>query len=278
VSTLSARQTVMLVVLFVISSFTFITLDNNSTLDPLKSGLHDSLVPVTDAFDRIGGGGESDSDLARELEQVKAERDALLAENANLKVENAEVQQLRELLDVKEDHPEWQLLSARVENTDPANQQKFIIINKGSKDGVQIGMAVTDPNIFVGQVVLVEEHQSRVMLAIDMSYKVGAQLQDSGADGVAYGMWQKQGRMELRHVDRDAKPKDQEWVVTADSSTDSSDVKTAKVPGGLIIGKVDGEPTLDNQTDSLTLKILPVAHFDNLKVVAVIMNTGESDT
>ena len=46
-STLSARQTVMLVVLFVVSSFTFIALDNNRTLDPLKSGLHDSLVPVT---------------------------------------------------------------------------------------------------------------------------------------------------------------------------------------------------------------------------------------
>src|SRR5215211_6367698 len=105
-STLSARQTVMLVVLFVVSSFTFITLDNNSTLDPLKSGLHDSLMPVTDAFDRIGGGGESDSDLARELEQVKAERDALLAENANLKVENSEVQQLRDQLDVQDDHPD----------------------------------------------------------------------------------------------------------------------------------------------------------------------------
>jgi rod shape-determining protein MreC len=272
-STLSARQTVMLVVLFVVSSFTFITLDNNRTLDPLKSGLHDSLVPVTDVFDKIGGGGESDSDLARELEQVKSERDALLAENANLKSINAEVEQLRDLLDVQEEHEDWQLLSARVIGTDPTNNQKFIIIDKGSKDGIEKGMAVTNPNFYVGQVVLVEEHQARVMLAIDMSHKVGAKLSESGSDGVAYGMWQIGGRMEMRHIDRDAKPKDQELVVTATSS----DVKTAKVPGGLVIGKVEGEPTLDNQTDSLTLKILPVAKFDELKVVAVILNAGESE-
>lgn len=271
-TTQSARHTVMLVVLFVVSSFTFITLDNNRTLDPLKSGLHDSLQPVTDAFDRIGRGGESDSELAKELERVKAERDALLAENANLKVTAAEVEQLRELLNVKQEHEDWQLISARVVGADPSNQQKFIIIDKGSKDGIQKGMAVTDPNVYVGQVVLVEEHQSRVLLATDMSHRVGANLSKTGGDGVAYGMWQLGGRMEMRHIDRDSKPEDQEFVITASSS----DVKTARVPGGLIIGKVEGEASLDNQTDMLTVKVLPMANFDNLKVVAVILNVGES--
>jgi rod shape-determining protein MreC len=272
VTTLSSRQTILLVILFVASSFTFITLDNSQALDPLKSGLHDSLVPVTDAFNKLGSRGQSDSDLAKELERTKNERDALLAENANLKVKASEVDQLRSLLDVKEEHPEWQLLSARVINPDPTSLEKFITIDKGSKDGIEVGMAVTSPNFFVGQVTEVEEHSARVTLAIDMSFKVGAKLADTGSDGIAYGMWQRQGRMELRHVDRDAKPEDQELVVTATSS----DVKTAKVPGGLIIGKVDGDPKLDNQTDSLTIKILPVADFDNLKVVAVIVNAGNS--
>lgn len=271
-TTLSTRQTVLLVVLFVASSFTFITLDNNRTLDPLKSGLHDSLVPVTDAFNKLGSRGQSDSELAKELERTQKERDALLAENANLKVQVAEVNQLQALLDVKQEHPEWQLLSARVLNPDPTNLEKFITIDKGSKDGIEVGMAVTDPNVFVGQVTKVEEHSARVTLAVDVSFKVGVKLVDTGSDGVAYGMWQKQGRMEMRHVDRDAKPKDHEVVVTATSS----DVKTAKVPGGLIIGKVDGEPQLDNQTDELTIKILPLADFDNLKVVAIILNADSN--
>jgi len=229
-------------------------------------------VPVTDAFNKVGNRGQSDSELAKELERTKQERDALLAENANLKVKASEVDQLRNLLNVQQDHPEWQLLSARVINPDPSSLEKFITIDKGAKDGIQVGMAVTDPNIFVGQVTEVEEHSARVTLAVDASFKVGAKLTDTGSDGIAYGMWQKQGRIEMRHVDRDAKPKDEEIVVTATSS----DVKTAKVPGGLIIGKVDGEPTLDNQTDDLTIKILPLADFDNLKVVAVILNGDAS--
>jgi rod shape-determining protein MreC len=263
----------MLVVLFVVSSFTFITLDNNRALDPLKSGLHDSLMPAADVFDRVGRGGESDSDIARELERVRVERDALLAENANLKAINAEVNQLRDQLEVQDQHPEWKMLSARVVGTDPSNQQKFLIIDKGSKDGIQKGMAVTSPYYYVGQVVIVEEHQARVMLTIDMSHKVGAKLSEAGAEGVAYGMWQRGGRMELRHVDRDARPREGEVVLTASSS----DVKTAKVPGGLVIGKVEGEPVLDNQTDSLTIQVLPVADFDNLKVVSVILNGGETE-
>jgi cell shape-determining protein MreC len=129
-------------------------------------------------------------------------------------------------------------------------------------------MAVTDPNYYLGQVTEVWENTARVTLIIDVSQMVGAKLADTGADGIIYGAWQKGGRLELRHIDRDSLPKDGEVVITSDISNS----QTAKVPGNIAIGKVDGEPQRDPQSDRVTINVLPVADFDNLQVVTVILS------
>ena len=50
---LSARQTAMLILLFVVTSVAFIVLDNQSALNPLKTGLRDLVNPITErAFNR----------------------------------------------------------------------------------------------------------------------------------------------------------------------------------------------------------------------------------
>jgi rod shape-determining protein MreC len=264
---LNARQTILLVVLFVATSLGFIALDNRAALDPLKTGLREITVPITDAFNDLVE-NDPDTEIEQQLAQVEAERDALLADNARLRMENQEVEQLRELLRVQEERPGWTLVTARVVNPDPTNLQKFITIDKGSVDGIEKGMAVVTPsNVYVGQVTLVEEQSARVTLIIDQSAQVGAQLLDGGAVGIVYGAWQQGGRSEMRHVDRGTEAKEGGLILTASNP----DVRTSRVPGGIVIGKVTGEPTVDNQTDSLTLNVLPVADFDNLKVVAVVV-------
>ncbi|MEA2526797.1 MAG: rod shape-determining protein MreC [Thermomicrobiales bacterium] len=270
-STLSTRQTIGLVVLFALTSLSFIALDNRSALDPLKTALHDLVVPATDLFNRAGK--RSDSDLARELEQVKRERDAALAENVRLKADQKDTEKLQAILDVKQNHGAWTLVTARVLSVDPMNLQKYVVIDKGSLDGIKEGMAVVDPYYFVGLVVgPVEEHSAKVMLAIDGSAVVGAQLLDSGADGIVRGRWQSGGRLEMDYVDRSVEPKKGEIVVTSKSV----ETRTAGVPGNLIIGRVEDDPERFNQGDSQTINVLPSCDFDNLTLVAVIVNDGES--
>jgi rod shape-determining protein MreC len=273
VTTLSARQTIMLVVLFVVTSLAFIALDNRAALDPVKTGLREVTDPVADAFSGLIE-NEDPSALEAELAQVKAERDALLAENVNLRIENQEVEQLREQVRVQEAHPEWTLVTARVINTDPTNLQKFLVIDKGAADGIQKGMAVVDPNFYVGQVTDVEEHSATVTLVIDSSARVGAQLADSGAIGVVFGAWQSGGRAEMRHVARGTEPAKEELVITAINP----DVQTNQVPGNLVIGKVVGNPQENNQSDTLTFEVLPVVEFDKLKVVSVIVANESPDS
>ncbi|MGH2559323.1 MAG: rod shape-determining protein MreC [Thermomicrobiales bacterium] len=272
-TTFSARQTIMLVVLFVVTSLAFIALDNRTALDPVQTGLREVTDPIADAF----GGlieNEDQSELAAELARVTAERDALLAENVNLRIDNRETEQLREQVRVQEAHPEWTFVTARVINTDPTNLQKFIIIDKGSADGIEKGMAVVDPNFYVGQVTAVEEHSATVTLVIDASATVGAQFVDSGAIGVVFGTWQSGGRAEMRHVARGTQPNEDELVITAINP----DVQTNQIPGNLVIGKVESNPQENNQGDTLTFQVLPVVEFEKLKVVSVIVADESSDS
>jgi rod shape-determining protein MreC len=273
VSTLSARQTILLVVLFVLTSISFIVLDNRHALDPLRNGVHSLVLPVTESFNGIGDGSSDETDLQKKYDDLQAKYDKLQADYAQLLVNAREVDQLRKMLDLEKSQPNVRYVPARVLYPgDPTNTLKFVIIDKGSADGIKEGMAVTDPNYYVGLVTKVDEHESRVMLAIDSSQSVGAELLSSRGVGIAWGMWQKSGRIEIRHVPRSVTPQQGEVVTTACDS----EASTALVPCGLIIGIVSGAPVVDNQGDTQTIPILPAADFNNLSVVAVIISDASA--
>ncbi|MGH2614924.1 MAG: rod shape-determining protein MreC, partial [Thermomicrobiales bacterium] len=210
-TTLSTRQTFLLVALFVITSLAFIQLDSRRALDPVKDAMRGVLAPVVSQVGNAGRRG--DADLEREIAAVKAERDQLAAENAQLKAAVREVEQLRLQAKLQQDRPTWKMLQARVQAPDPTNQQKFLTIDKGSKNGVAVGMAVVaqGPN-YIGQITEVWERSSKVMLIIDASQRVGARL-DGGADGVIFGMSRFGGWMELKHLSREAAPEPGELVL-----------------------------------------------------------------
>jgi len=274
VTPFTSRHKGIIVASVVVVCALLVLLDSRGQIEPLRAGIRQVTSPIISVVDTVVRRSNNQTELERELEAVRRDRDALAAENARLRQLDVEIRQLRELLDVQETHPDWQIVTARVISPDPANLQKFITIDKGSADGILVGMAVVDPNFFVGLVTEVSENSAKVTLAIDATASVGAQLIETGAAGVAYGMWQQGGRIELRHVDRGIAPKSDEVVVTASDTM----VRTSLVPAGLIIGKVDGDPILDNQTDSLTIPILPVADFDNLEVVSVIVLVTDKPT
>lgn len=267
-TTLSTRQTITLVALFVVTSLAFIQLDSRRALDPVKDAMRGVVAPLIAQVGRVGS--RSDGELEREIAAVKAERDQLAAENAQLKAEVREVEQLRLQAKLQQDRPTWKMLQARVQAPDPTNQQKFLTIDKGAKNGVQVGMAVVaqGPN-YIGQVTEVWQESSRIMLIIDVTQRVGARL-ESGGDGVVFGAWQNGGRLELRYLDRDANPKSGELVMT----TDSPALRTARVPGGLIVGRVGDAPPAAAKGDTQTAPIIPLVAFEKLEVVTVVLTDG----
>jgi cell shape-determining protein MreC len=50
------------------------------------------------------------------------------------------------MLNLQQTSPDVTFLPARVVSVDTTGVNKIIVINRGSNDGVAVGMAVTDPN------------------------------------------------------------------------------------------------------------------------------------
>lgn len=270
-TTLTVRQMLTLIALFVASSSFFIVLDNANILDPIKTGLLDVVQPISRGLREVADGREDDSDLARQLRDVEAERDSLQATVVAQEALLAETEQLRAQAEFQESRPDWELVTAQVVNRDPSGSQKTFVVNKGSADGIREGMAVIDPLAYVGYVTRVEENSAVITLAIDESHAVGAQLVDGG-EGIAYGMWQQGGTMELHLVDRDLEPEEGDYIVTADAQ---SNARSALVPPDLPIGRVIGEPERDLVTDTLIVEIFPFSRFEELKVVSIVVLADE---
>lgn len=266
------RRVFVAILAFVVLCAVFIVLDRQGALKPVRTGLSEVIQPVSTGFNDLFDRGASESDIAQELATVTAERDALKAENSQLKADTAELEQLREMQEVEDRYPNIELIPAKVMGHDPTGQQMFAIINLGSNDGIEVGMAVMSPHYYVGQVTEVTETTAKVSFIIDAGQRVGAMLEDSRGEGIISGQWQHGGYLQLDSVQNSQAPAEGEWVVTSPSNM----TMTRQVPPDIPIGKVIGEPVVDPQTDTLTIQVRPgIANFNALSTVYVAVEVDD---
>lgn len=261
------RRVVSSLLVFMAICAVILVLDRRSLLDPIRDGLGEVLTPIAQSFESVGQPRLSDSELEVQLATVTADRDRLAAENAQLKADTILLEDLQEQLRVEQARPDLSYFAVSVIGRDPSGAQEFVIINSGAADGLREGMAVVDPNYYVGQLVEVQEYQSKVMLISDVNANVGAMLHNSRADGVVYGTRDAGGMLRMQHVDKDATVTEAEWVVTSDVA----DSETAQVPPNLLIGIVVGEPVLNAQNDQLDIMVQPAADMGNLGTLWIVV-------
>lgn len=264
----TSRQTVTFVALFIAACAILVALDQQNRLGPVRAPVERLVEPFALLFDRAGGsvgsiGEGAPSDLERRLEEVTAERDALLAENVRLRELQEEVAQLQRQLGFQQSRPEFQLVTGNVLGRDPNGLQQVIVIDRGSNDGVRKGMAVISPDFLIGRVTDVSADRARVTLLIDATSQVGARLESTAGEGVLYGRYQHGELLELRHLDPDAEVHEGDLVVTSG--------RTALVPEGLVIGKV-ATARRNVQRDTLSVSVTPLVPYDNLQAVSVILS------
>src|SRR4051812_42621577 len=100
-NTVPLRRVGVSLLVFVVVSVAVLALDRGNALDPLRDGLGQIFAPVSRTFEQFGTKSTSDSDLQKQLDEVTAERDQLLAENLKLKAVEQENATLRKQLDIQ---------------------------------------------------------------------------------------------------------------------------------------------------------------------------------
>lgn len=201
--------------------------------------------------------------IAAENEQLKQRLTEMESELHNAKLQAAENERLKGLLDLR-DQGTYQTVPARVIARDPSIWFNTITISKGSSSGVKVNMPVVSATGIVGRVITVSPWASQVMLVTDEKAGAGAvvgQLGQSGALGSVRGR-PDLGLIEMRYVSGLEKVVVGDYVVT----TGQDGIYPAGLNVGEIVDVKNGTATQPHQ-----ILIRPGARLDRLEEVAVLL-------
>ena len=92
---------------------------------------------------------------------------------------------------------------------------KSIIVNKGSKDSVKLGMAVLDGSYLVGKIVEVNYSTSRALLVSDLNSKIPVGIEPNNIQSILSGTGKENGKIE--YLESDIFIEDESVVYTSGS-------------------------------------------------------------
>jgi rod shape-determining protein MreC len=213
--------------------------------------------------------GPRDLETARtEIAQLQERIDRLERENEELREIEGEYQLLLDLFNRARQAPDYQRLTASVIGQDSNQAVRSIIIDKGSADGVRVGMPVESSRGLVGQVFRTTPNSSQGILITDSSSAVPARLGTSRATGILRGGGIG-GSLSMDWIDLKYQIEVGEVVLTSGLG--------GRFPQDLVIGRVI---EVDRREAELFQRaiIQPAVDFDSLEVMFVITDFEPVDT
>ena len=134
-----------------------------------------------------------------QLENADLRRLQLDAGERLLRFEQLEQENLhlRELMQMSE-RVQTKSIAADILYNAPDPFARKVILDRGTQQGVEAGLAVVDANGVIGQVTRVHPVQSEVTLLTDRNQSIPVSVVRNGVRGVLYGVGR--GMLEMRHV------------------------------------------------------------------------------
>ena len=174
------------IVLLVLSSVLLLTIDLRG--NPVIDGARSLFASVLSPFETAGrvvstplrnawNGATSYHDLERENERL---HDEIARQRGDQLTARAIVSEYQELLTLNGLTAQYPTVTCRVVGASPGNFSQTIEIDRGSNDGILVGMVVVNNAGLVGKITTVYDNRSVVMLANDSEYAIEAKVSAGG--------------------------------------------------------------------------------------------------
>lgn len=247
-------------------------------LTPVKSAVTIVLSPMQKGINTVGNAifslnedSKSKSELKAENKKLEERVDALEMEKRLLEQDQVELERLQDLLNLKEKYKQYNTVGARVTSKGSGNWFEIFAIDKGSKDGIKKDMNVIAGNGLVGIVYDVTENTAKVRSIINDTSMVSAMFLKTTDNCIVKGSLDTMadGYLEVVYIDKDAKVKEGDELVTSNVSS--------KFNEGITIGTVS-DIKLDSTKLTKTAKVTPVVDFKHLKEVLVITDLKHTES
>lgn len=218
---------------------------------PIQYGLFRSSLSVTRQFEFVLSARQSAQENKAKSEQMAQ----ILSENANLRKKLAEAQSFLDQKQVLSDQA-FNLIPAR-----PFGFSRFLLVDKGSDDGLKVGQAIIFKDNFIGIVREVDPKRSRVIIGSDPDSRISAfsQSEEGRAKGILVGQFGSE--MMLDKILHEEPIKVGDLVYSEGQEVD--------IPRGLVLGQVSEVIQKDNEIFKQAI-VKPVFDLGDLEVVFAV--------
>jgi len=209
--------------------------------------------------------------------------EALRQRNAELEEVLARIQ--GELIELREIASDYDRLTELLEYTSSFQSREFVtadvigqgqfglvqssIINKGTRDGLAVGMPVVTELGLVGRIFKVAANTAQIQLVTDQNSNISGRLQRSRAEGTVTGRGLETGNLRMQFIPLDTEIENGDLVITSGLG--------GNFPPDITIGQVTSVTNLEFAL-SQTAQVTSFIDFDTLEFVLVITSFEATDT
>lgn len=262
---LRANKAVYFTTLLVIA-IALIGASQSGLLSPIESVISIPLNAVSQVFNTLAmrlSGGAVDLAEIQSLQERNAELESALArlqaEVVELREVSSDYQRLADLVDYSSAARTQQFVSADVIASEET-PLRTVTINRGTRDGLQVGMPVVTAQGLVGRIIEAQSNAARVLLVTDPSSAISARLQTTRAEGTVAGL--VSGNLEMSFIPLGETIPNGDLVITSGLG--------GNLPPDLVIVQV----TSSRQGLDLyqVAQVRSLIDFDELEIVLVMTN------
>lgn len=193
-----------------------------------------------------------------ELKQKNSELEQSLRELEIIKSENAT---LKEYVNLKDKYAEYTTIPAYVIQKDISNYSDTMILNVGSRDGIEVNMTVISDQGLVGHIISVTETTSKLQTIIDTASTTSCIITSSRDMMIARGTLSENSTLKATYIPTEATVLEGDKVETSGLG--------GIYPKGIYIGTIKQVNNTKNITDRYAM-IETAVDFSKLETVLII--------
>ncbi len=240
--------------------------------EPVRSITSYVFVPMQNGLDYVGSllsitsdDFKTKQDLIAENEELRQQISDLTNQINTMQLEQTELEELQSLLELSRQY-DYETTAARVIGQGSSNWFDTFTINKGSDDGIEVGMNVMADGGLVGIVTEVGTNYAYVRSIIDDTSSVSGMFLTTDDTCIVSGSLSS---MSTDYTISFSNLDDQDDLVQIGDAIVTSNISDKYMPG-ILIGYVT---TISDDTNKLTKSgtVTPVVDFEHLTDVLVIL-------
>ena len=237
-----------------------------NVMAPMQRGINTVGRAISDKLEAF----RSVKALRAENEELKERIEDLIATNQTLTQDKYELDGLRRLYELDAKYMDYDKVAARVIASDTNNWFYSFIVDKGSEDGIKVGMNVMAGNGLVGIVSETGKNWSRIRSIIDDNCNVSGmsiETQDTCIVSGDLKLMKEQGVIRVEMISMDAAFQDDYEIVTSHISD--------KYLQGILIGYIQ-DIEVDSSKMTKTAYLIPAVDFERMDEVLIVTELKEA--